>query len=50
MATKTTLEHRRRVRGLQTKIDNLLVTKEQAIQKLNVARAELKHLRARGTK
>lgn len=49
MATKTTLEHRRKVRALQAKVDSLLVTKEQATTKLAVARTELKQLRKRGT-
>lgn len=48
MAT-TTLDHRRKVRGLQAKIDSLLQAKEAATQKLAVARTELKHLRKRGT-
>jgi len=49
MATKSSLEHRRRVRALEAKRDALQISKEQTAQKLAVVRTELQHLRKRGT-
>jgi hypothetical protein len=49
MATKTSLEHRRKVRALEAKRDALSTAKEVATARLAVVRTELKHLRRRGT-
>jgi hypothetical protein len=50
MATKSTVEHRRRVRALEAKRDKLLQDTEKNKQQLNLVRADLKLLRKVGTR
>lgn len=50
MATKTSVEHRRRVRALEAKRDQLIQAQEKNRQQLTVVRADLKHVRKVGAK
>lgn len=49
MATNS-VEHRRKVRALEAKRDQLIQTQEKTRQQLAVVRADLKHQRKAGTK
>lgn len=50
MATKSSVEHRRKVRALEAKRDALIQAQEKTRQQLILVRADLKHQRKAGTK
>ncbi len=50
MASKSSVEQRRKVRALEAKRDQLIVTAEKTKQQLAIVRADLKHTRRAGTK
>jgi len=50
MATKSSVEHRRKVRALEAKRDALIQAQEKTRQQLTLVRADLKHQRKAGTK
>jgi len=50
MATRTSVEHRRKIRALEAKRDQLVQTAEKTKQQLALVRADLKHQRRAGTK
>jgi len=50
MATRTNVDHRRKVRALEAKRDELIVSQEKTKQQLVTVRADLKHQRKLGTR
>jgi hypothetical protein len=50
MATKTSIEHRRKIRALETKRDQLIQLSEKTKNQLAEVRADLKHHRRAGTR